>query len=61
MRREPKRHHFTHAAPPVVDLLGVEWCGQPGCGLPERNTVHDVPQRTDEEREADARRIGEHA
>ena len=29
------------------------------CGLPASNAVHDLPQRSDEEREAEMRRMGE--
>lgn len=50
-RRGPVRHVY-------VD--DPEWEGYClGCHLPERNAIHDVPERTDEDREHEQRRTGE--
>ena len=54
--RPARTHH------PVVDdemtdpLTGQQWCM---CGLPVDNVRHDLPRRTDEERAAEARRVGD--
>jgi hypothetical protein len=39
------------------DLFGDGRCAT--CGLPKKNRSHNVPQRSDEEREAEMRRMGE--
>lgn len=31
------------------------------CGLPKKNVVHKLPERSDEQRAAEARRVGERA
>lgn len=35
----------------------TRWCRD--CPLPERNQIHDVPERDNEEREAENRKVGE--
>jgi hypothetical protein len=52
------RPHTYYADPNATDRPG----GEPrcaACGLPLANATHKVPERTDEERELELRRIGE--
>lgn len=64
MSRPPKSRRRAARAParpklPYHHFTGVGVC----CNLPRRNAVHDpanFPTQTAEQREAEARRIGEH-
>ena len=61
MKRGPTRH-VAQVDPELTDpRTGVEYCADApvGCGLPASHPIHDMPQRTDEEQAAEARRIGE--
>jgi len=50
------KHPFTADPELAADIQGNQVCT---CGLFERNRVHALPERTDEERAVEARRIGE--
>jgi hypothetical protein len=51
------RKHVFIDDPAVQDpRTGQQWCL---CGLPADNAIHDLPRRSDDEREAEARRMGE--
>lgn len=51
MKRGPTRHH------PTEDPRDPGWCTT--CNLPLRNAIHDVPERSEEQRADEARRLGE--
>ena len=52
-----KRRHVFAEDPDARDpRTGQQWCM---CGLPSDNDVHQLPGRSDEEREAEMRRMGE--
>lgn len=52
------RPHTYYADPDATDRPGGEpHCA--ACGMPRRHRSHDVPERPDEERDAELRRIGE--
>lgn len=55
MTRTKRRHVFVED-PDARDPLGRQWCM---CSLPFDNAVHELPVRSDEEREAEMRRMGE--
>ena len=50
-RSGPTRHH------PTEDPTDPGWCTT--CNLKITNAIHDVPQRTDEQREHEARKVGD--
>ena len=57
MRRGPTRHMFIED-PELEDPLNREqWCLR--CNLPASNAVHELPERSEQERHVEARRIGE--
>lgn len=56
MTRTARRHPFVEDPPTRDPRTGQQWCL---CGLPADNAVHDLPRRSDEEREAEMRRMGE--
>lgn len=41
-----------------ADHRGQRPC-RPPCGLPKANRVHELPERSDDERALEARRLGE--
>ena len=60
LRRGPTRHLFADADPPDIDpITGVRWCKT--CNLPDSNAIHNLPERSEDEKAVEARRIGERA
>lgn len=58
MKTGPTRHPFVDDDPPDVDpQRGVHYCGT--CFLPSTNAIHEMPERDEEERQHEQRRIGE--
>lgn len=55
-RGNPTRHHFAHDGD-EPDARGVRWCAT--CNLAETNAIHEMPETTEEQREHEARRVGE--
>ena len=56
VRRQPRRHQFVVDPELRDERTGEQWCL---CGLPADNQIHTVPERSDEERATEARRVGE--
>lgn len=56
MTKTARTHHFQEDVDLADPLTGEQWCM---CGLPADNRIHQVPQRTEEQRAAEARRTGE--
>jgi len=56
VRTKTRKHVFVDNPPMRDPRTGQQWCL---CGLPADNAVHDLPERSDEEREAEMRRLGE--
>ena len=58
MTRGPTRHPFVEDVPSDTDpATGVQYCGR--CHLPASNAIHDLPERSEQEREHEQRRIGD--
>jgi hypothetical protein len=59
MTRYPKPVGYIHVYRDdgTKDLYGEGRCGD--CGLPRGNRLHKVPERSDDERAAEARRVGD--
>jgi hypothetical protein len=56
--RGPTRHMFVEDVPPDTDpITGVQYCGR--CHLPSGNAIHNLPARSEEQRAAEARRMGD--
>ena len=51
-----RRHVFVEDPPTRDPRTGQQWCL---CGLPAENVIHELRQRSEEEREAERRRMGE--
>lgn len=51
-----RRHQFVDDPDMKDPRTGAQWCL---CGLPADNEVHQLQPRTDEERDAENRRMGE--
>jgi hypothetical protein len=51
-----RKHVFVDDPPARDPRTGQQWCL---CGLPADNAVHELPVRSDDEREAEMRRVGE--
>ena len=49
----------VYAGDGIPDYWGKDRCARPGCALPRTHEVHDVPERTEEERAIGARILGE--
>lgn len=49
------RHHFAEDPAMRDGRTGQQWCL---CGLPADNVIHRLPDRSDEEREHERRRMG---
>jgi len=56
VKRGPRRHRFNEDVE-AGDYLGRKWCLD--CPLPEDNEAHDIPEVSDEQRQHEARRLGE--
>lgn len=56
-RTRTRPPHPFHAEHGLTDWRGTPLCGQPGCGLPRGNAVHEMPPNPAAEEEA--RRTGE--
>jgi hypothetical protein len=55
MTTKPPRHVYRDDG--TRDVWGHGRCQE--CGTPRSNERHEVPERSDEERETEARRVGE--
>ena len=56
MKTKTRKHVFVDDPAMRDPRTGAQWCL---CGLPFDNVIHDLPVRSDEEREAEMRRMGE--
>lgn len=51
-----RRHHFVDDPDLFDPATLTRWCW---CGRKESNVAHQLPERSEVEREAEARRVGE--
>jgi hypothetical protein len=56
LRKRIRMHVFVDSPELYEPLTRTRWCT---CGLPKKNQVHAVRERTEDERRAEARRLGE--
>lgn len=56
VKTRTRRHVFVDDPQMRDPRTGQQFCL---CGLPTDNQIHDLPGRSDEEREAEMRRMGE--
>jgi hypothetical protein len=62
MRRSGPTRHVAQVDPELTDpRTGVEYCADApvGCGLPIGHPIHNMPEREQDERAHEQRRIGE--
>ena len=57
MRRGPTRHMFVEDPDNVDPIDRMQWCSR--CNLPAQNSVHQLPDVSEEQRDNEARRTGE--
>lgn len=61
-RRSGPVRHAVRIDPELTDpRTGVEYCADAphGCGLPATHPIHDLPEREQDERDHEERRMGE--
>lgn len=58
MKTGPTRHPFVDDGfGGDGDYYGTRWCSV--CNLPEANAIHNMPERDEDERQAEERKMGE--